>query len=242
MTEYFEIIKISDVKEREIEAYYINPELSEFDKFLFVIKKGNSSQKISFAQNLDFYINTPESAKCFFDLLKEKMFDFEQELQIKISQTLIKFYTEPYNEIIYMFTKEQVYSLLVVIIQIIIDDEKSKKNSVFIELFNNIVKFYQDDKLSIDSDFITFVVNLASFGKSNLSRMYSVIFTIGFINVIDTYNSELIDRFFRSATDLEKCVRVAIASGFCDVVKYIGINQQQIQKVLQLVSINLYTY
>ncbi len=235
MTEYFEIIKISDVKEREIEAYYINPDLSEFDKFLYVLKKGNLSQKISFAQNLEFYINTPESVKCFLDLLKEKMFDYEQELQIKLSQTLIRFFTEPYNDIIHLFSKEQIYSLLVVIIQIIIDDEKSKKNDIFIELFNIIVKYYHNDKLSIDSDFITFVVNLASFGKSNLSRMYSVIFTIGFINVIDTYNSELIDRFFRSATDLEKCVRVAIAGGFCDVVKYIGVNQQQIQKVLQMV-------
>jgi hypothetical protein len=235
-TEYYEIIKISDFKEREIEAYYINPDLSEIDKLTYIMKKGSLNQKISFACNLEFYLTDQNSINAFFDLLKEKMLDFEMEFQHQIIETLIKFYTIPYEEILKFINKEHIHSLLVLIIQIVTDDEKSKKNDIYIRLFHQIVEYYKDAKINLDPDFITFVVNLASFGKSNYSRMYSVIFCTGFAKMIDQHNTEIIDRFFRSATDLEKCVRVAISSGFSVLAGYIGNNEVLLSKILQLVS------
>lgn len=237
-TEYYEIIKISDFKEREIEAYYINPQLSEIDKLTYIMRKGCLNQKISFAYNLEFYLTDQNSINVFFDFLKEKMLDFEMEFQHQIVETLIKFYTIPYDDILKFFKTEHIHSLLVLIIQIVTDDEKSKKNDIYIRLFNQIVDYYKDTKINLDPDFITFVVNLASFGKSNYSRMYSVLFCTGFAKMIDQHNTEIIDRFFRSATDLEKCVRVAISSGFSVIAGYVGNNESLILKILQLVSYN----
>lgn len=89
--------------------------------------------------------------------------------------------------------------------------------------------------MEINKDFITFVVNLASFGQSNLSRQYSVIFATGFSAIINSHNSEIIERFFRSATDTEKCVRLSIAQGFYDLCSYIIKDQSSVIKLLKIV-------
>lgn len=241
MSEFYEIIRISDMKEREIEAFYIDPDLMEFDKLRFVLKKGTISQKISFIQNFRFYINDYESINGFFEILKEKMLILDGDIQIEIVKALtilFQYYTNEIKKI----KKEYIQFLLELLIQLITEDEKNKKNEIYISLFNQIVIYYKETKLKITDDFVTYVVGLASFGKSNLSRMYSVIFTIGFITIIDSYNIELIERFFRSATDLERCVRIAIASGFFQILLYINQNISQIKKTLRLVSFINFIY
>lgn len=131
--EYFEIIKISDFKEREIESYYIDPDLTEFEKLIYIIKKGALNQKIAFINNLHFFLSDSESIQTFFNVLKDKMFDFEQEVQLHIVQTLTKYYTYPFRKEITLITEEHVHILLVLIVRIVTDDEKSK-----VKLFNII--------------------------------------------------------------------------------------------------------
>lgn len=124
--EYYEIIKISDFKEREIESYYIDPDLTEFEKLIYIIKKGALNQKIAFINNLHFFLSDSGSIKTFFNVLKEKMFDFEQEVQLHIVLTLTKYYTYPYRNEIKLITDEHIHILLVLIVRIVTDDEKSK--------------------------------------------------------------------------------------------------------------------
>jgi hypothetical protein len=103
-------------------------------------------------------------------------------------------------------------------------------------LFNALVDYYENKKINIGRDFITYVVGLASFGKSSYSRKFSVVFSSGFTNIIQEYNNELVERLFRSATDMEKSVRFAISQGFYYLGKYIKHNLTLLTKYLNNVS------
>lgn len=107
---------------------------------------------------------------------------------------------------------------------------------MYINFFNAIVNYYENKKINIGKDFITYVVGLASFGKSSYSRKFSVIFASGFTNIIQEYNNELVERLFRSATDMEKSVRFAISQGFFYLGKYIKHNLSLLTKYLSNVS------
>lgn len=89
----------------------------------------------------------------------------------------------------------------------------------------------------MNNDFITYVVNLASFGKSSYSRMYSVLFCTGFSSILNEFNPEIVERFIRSSTDLEKSVRLAISKGFYNMVNYIiNNNTNKLIKLTETVS------
>lgn len=79
-------------------------------------------------------------------------------------------------------------------------------------------------------------MGLAGFGKSSYSRKYSVIFSSSFAHIIQDYNCELVDRFFRSANDMESTVRLAIAQNYFYIGKYIKSNFILIPKLLKNVS------
>lgn len=104
------------------------------------------------------------------------------------------------------------------------------------KLFKTLVEHYKSTKINVNHDFITYVVNLAGFGKSSLSRQYSVFFSIGFVNLVPENNGELLERFFRSANDTEKCVRLAVTQGFNDVYLRVAENQTMVLKIIKLVS------
>lgn len=104
-------------------------------------------------------------------------------------------------------------------------------------LFNIIISCYKTKKISLNKDFITYIVNLASFGKSAYSRKYSIIFTSGFFEIVREYNNELVDRFSRSTSDLELIVRIAISQGFYSMGKYIISDQSLFIQFINSVSI-----
>lgn len=124
--EYYETIKISDFKDREIESFYINPDLIDTEKLALVLRKGSLSQKMSFLTNIPFYIINEESADFVFNLLKDKMFDFEQELQVHVAQTINELYSPLKLEYVQYINEHHVDIILTLIVKIVIDDEKSK--------------------------------------------------------------------------------------------------------------------
>lgn len=124
--EYYETIKISDFKDREIESFYINPDLEETEKLALVLRKGSLSQKMSFITNLPFYINTDENTDFVFNLLKDKMFDYEQELQVHTAQAITELYSSPRLECIQCIRERHIEIVLTLIVKIVVDDEKSK--------------------------------------------------------------------------------------------------------------------
>lgn len=124
--EFYEVIKITDLKEREIEAFYINPNLTEKEKLSFVLRKGVYSQKMAFISNIKFYLEDEDCVDALFEILEEKMLDFEQEFQLHIIKTFEKIFTEPYADEIKNLHEKHINCFMVLIVKLITEDEKSK--------------------------------------------------------------------------------------------------------------------
>ena len=124
--EYYEIIKIPDLKEREIEAFYINENYSSLDKLLYVLKKGVVSQKMAFITNINFYISSEESVNSFFEFINEKIYSLECEVQMHLFDVLNKLFLDSNSSIIVNIKEKHINYLLIIIVKLIIEDEKNK--------------------------------------------------------------------------------------------------------------------
>lgn len=127
MEEFIEVIKITDIKAKEIENFSINPDYSESERILYVLKKGHISQKLSLVNNLKVLLSSVECVNAFFTYIEDKFLDFEQELQFQIIQTLTSFYLSPVNSVIVEnISSIHINSLLVLITKIVVNDEKNE--------------------------------------------------------------------------------------------------------------------
>jgi hypothetical protein len=127
MEEFIEVIKITDIKAREIENFSINPDFSDSERILFVLKKGHISQKISLVNNFKFLLTSIDCVNAFFSYIEDKFLDFEQELQYLIVQTLTSFYLPPVTiSIVENISSIHINSLLVLIVKIVVNDEKNE--------------------------------------------------------------------------------------------------------------------
>lgn len=123
----FEFIKVTDLKQREIESLYINPELNENERMIYILKKGFLNQKISLISNLKkYFLKYSNCIESFFQYFEDKFLDMETELQTSILVFIISLYTPPYEENILNKIKEkQVNGILDLIIKSVVNDEKS---------------------------------------------------------------------------------------------------------------------
>lgn len=139
--EFFEIIKITDLKEKEIESFYINPTLTESERITLIMKKGHLTQKLSLISNLRKYFTNKSCVEIFFNFIKDKFLDLEQELQINIIETLTKFFRSSFslNEILDNISDNHVRQLLLLIVKFVVNDEKSQVN--YLNRFNNFFSF-----------------------------------------------------------------------------------------------------
>ena len=236
-SDFNEEFKIMDNREREIESYFIDPEMSDVDRVNFVLRKGNYSQKICLLQNFSDFLSSKLVVEAFLNYFQDKFDELEQELQSKIIATMSKFYSKKLNLFVDHINEHQVNSIVSLLVKSCVNDERNEKNLQYINFFKILANYYENKKMSIDQDFITYVVNLASFGKSPFSRKYSVIFSSGFTIFINEFNMELVERFFRSSKDIEHPVRLAISQGYLSVGKYIKNKPKLIYKLLSSVSI-----
>lgn len=125
--EFIEIIQITDFKEKEIASFSVNPNLSDSERITFIMKKGHLSQKLSLIANLRNYLTSKACVETFFNFIKEKFLDLEQELQISIIETLTKFLSPPFNnEILSNINETHIRQMITLIVKYVVNDEKSQ--------------------------------------------------------------------------------------------------------------------
>ena len=131
--EYSEIIKVFNHKDKEIESFTIDINMSDTEKISYILKKCHNKQKLGLIYNLQYILNNENTMEVFFSLIFEKFYDFDQAVQIsiidKISEILSKNMYEKLQEKI---KDEYISQLLVIIVKNLINDEKYDVSLIFI--------------------------------------------------------------------------------------------------------------
>lgn len=131
--EYSEIIKVFNHKDKEIESFTIDINMSDTEKISYILKKCHNKQKLGLIYNLQYILNNENTMEVFFSLIFEKFYDFDQSVQIsiidKISEILSKNMYEKLQEKI---KDEYISQLLVIIVKNLINDEKYDVSLIFI--------------------------------------------------------------------------------------------------------------
>ena len=131
--EYYEVIRIPDLKEREIEAFYVDESLSNYDKLIYILKKGVLCQKLSYITNIEFYLLTKDHIDRFFEFLNDEIYNLENELQLHIFFKFQELFNKDKanNNIINNLNENHVNDLIVIIVKLIVEDEKNKVNYIY---------------------------------------------------------------------------------------------------------------
>lgn len=123
--EYSEIIKVFNHKDKEIESFTIDINMSDTEKISYILKKCHNKQKLGLIYNLQYILNNENTMEVFFSLIFEKFYDFDQAVQIsiidKISEILSK---NVYDKIQDKIKEDYISQLLVIIVKNLINDEK----------------------------------------------------------------------------------------------------------------------
>ena len=122
---------------------------------------------------------------------------------------------------------KHIYNLIIKFcMKIISTDDKNVYNAFtyqisdyYVQALNQIVSFFTiHGKIKIDNDIIDFTINLGNFGKSAISRRFSVYFcscilqvNIIFTQINDSLNNDVINRFMILSSDAERVIRLEIS-------------------------------
>ena len=90
---------------------------------------------------------------------------------------------------------------------------KEKITEQFIIALNDIVAFYsvKENKIRIDNKTIEIATNLGMYGKTVTQRRYSVYFCSSILQINNTINNDLRNRFMILASDTDRNVRLELS-------------------------------
>ena len=118
----------------------------------YVLKKGVCSQKTAFISNLAFYVIGEESVNSFFDFINEKIYSLDSEIQIHLFSELNKLLQDSNSEIAKFIKEKHANYLIVIIVKLIIEDERNKVSNIgekiiFIIIFIILIEKWSNIKL-----------------------------------------------------------------------------------------------
>ena len=141
--------------------------------------------------NIFKYLNNKEEIEYLFSSLIDIMEIWENFLQIAFAESITKIFKNTEKSIIYLSLIDIFNPLIKYLIKIISSNDEAvnliliKTKTFYILSLNEITNFISSNtKIQVDSETIDFVVNLGNFGKSNISKRFSVYFCSCLFQVI----------------------------------------------------------